>query len=103
VGEEEMTNRHSTGNRDKNEPLITEILKLYHVPFTPLVEGQGADLLVLLNPMFFIEIKNPSQPPSKRKLTATEKALKDICDAAGIGYYVVEFSDQMADILTARM
>lgn len=98
-----MTSRHSPGHRDTNEPLITEILKLYHVPYLLLSEGQGADLLVLLAPAFFVECKNPDQPPSKRKLTPTEKAHKEICDGQGIGYYIVLYSDQMVDILRERL
>jgi hypothetical protein len=98
-----MSNRHSPGNRDTNEAFITAILKLYHVPYLQLSEGQGADLLVLLAPMFFVEVKNPDVPPSKRKLTDTERAQKEICDAQGIGYYVVLHSDQMVDILRARL
>lgn len=97
-----MTNRHAIGKRDRNEPLITEILQRYGVPYLELSEGQGADLLVMLDPMFFVEVKNPDQPPSKRKLTETEKAHKEICDGQGIGYYIVLFSDQMVEILAAR-
>lgn len=95
--------RHSVGHRDANESLITDILKLYHVPYIQLVEGQGADLLVETNPMIFVEVKNPSQPPSKRKLTDTEQAQKEICEEVGIGYFVVMHSDQMVEILRARL
>ena len=98
-----MPYRHSPGHRDDNEPFITAILKLYHVPYLLLVEGQGADILVMLSPMFFVEVKNPDQPPSKRKLTDTEQAHKEICDQWGIGYHVVVHSDQMVEILRTRL
>ena len=98
-----MANRYSPGHRDANESFITAILKMYHVPYLQLSEGQGADLLILLAPMFFVEVKNPDQPPSKRKLTDTEQAQKEICEGQGIGYYVVLHSDQMVDILRARL
>lgn len=95
-----MSSRYSSGNRDKNEPLITEIIKRFHVPYITLSEGQGADLLLLTNPPAFVEVKNPEQPPNKRKLTDTEKATQEICKEKGIAYYVVLYSDQISDILS---
>jgi hypothetical protein len=94
--------RFSRGNRDANESLITEILKLYGVRYELLPEGFGADILIERAPMFFVEVKNPAQKPSARMLTDKEKELQTYCHEQGIDYFVVERSDQMVDVLASR-
>ena len=94
-----MTNRHSAGSRDKNEPLITEVLRRMNVEYFLMPEGAGFDILLFLAPMVCIEVKNPEQPPSARVLTPTEKARKEWCDELRIPYYVIETPEKMALIV----
>ena len=67
-----MTNRHSAGHRDANEPEIITVLDNYHIDYIRLHEGAGADLLIFTNPMQLWECKDGSKPPSKRALTPVE-------------------------------
>lgn len=94
--------KYSKLNRDKNEPLITAIIKRFHVPYLQLSLTAGADLLLLTNPIMFVEVKNPESRAADRKLTDTEKAMQEICKERGILYHVVEYSDQVSDILSAH-
>lgn len=92
-------NRWARGNRDKNEPLITEVLRRYNVDYCLLPEGAGADILVYLSPLMLIEVKNPDVPESDRKLTAREMEIKDLCDQFANPYHVVETPEEMAKII----
>jgi hypothetical protein len=49
---------------------------------------------------FLIEVKDPAQPPSARKLTAGEARFRD--EWKGSPYYVVHTFDEALAILTAR-
>ena len=97
-----MPNRHAVGHRDTNEKFITPVLTAAGKNYIQLHEGDGADLLVIDAPMYFVEIKNPEVKPSDRKLTPSELVLQSLCNAKGIGYYVIETPEQMADILNER-
>ena len=95
--------RFAVGNRDLNEPDICEYLDLVHIEYKKLPEGVGADLLLLVAPMCFVEIKNPEQPPSKRRLTACEGELLTLCEEQGIPYYVVETVEEMQAIVEGEI
>ncbi len=82
--------RFSKGHRDANEPEILLLLHSAGVPFIQLHEGDGADLLTLLSPVEFWEIKNPEQDPGKRRLTEAERRLMTYCHEHDIPYRVIE-------------
>ncbi len=90
-------------NRDDNEPLFTELLDRYHIEYSKGNPGDGYDLLVQDAPMMLWEIKNPSQPKSKQKLTDAEKRKQAYCKARGIPYHVILYTDQAVDILAAHL
>jgi len=92
-------NRWARGNRDKNEPLITEILRKMNVDYCLLPEGAGADILVYLGPLMLIEVKNPDVPKYDRRLTERELEVQDICGQFGNPYHVVETPEEMAKIV----
>ena len=94
-----MSNRHSKGNRDKNEPEFRQVMDLCGVGYIALSDGDGADFLLLTTPMVFLEVKNPAQKPSDRALTACEKALQTECLERGIGYLVYEYAEQINEYL----
>jgi len=85
-----------------NEPLITAVLSRAGIGYILLREGDGADILVKDFPMFFVEVKNPSQRPSDRKLTSDELTLQAECKAGGIDFYVIETPEEMADVINER-
>lgn len=96
-----MTSRRfDKGHRDDNESLITEVLRRYGVPYRKGSDTDGYDLLVMTSPMRLVEIKNPSQPPSKRGLTDVELVTKEWCDLNNIPYDVVETPEEMVKILS---
>lgn len=92
-----MTKRmYETGNRDDNEPEILAFLKARNIRYTQLKPGDGADLIVAIQPMEYWEIKNLAQPPSKRKLTHHEYELLDYCTNMRIPYVVIETVEDAA-------
>lgn len=64
-----------------------------------LPEGFGADLLLLISPMQFVEIKNPDVPKADRQLTDKEREIKLFCDENKIPYAIVETPEEMAEII----
>jgi hypothetical protein len=89
----------SSGKRDANEAQILELLDRRNIRYLQLHPGDGADLIVEIHPMIFVEIKNPEQPPSKRQLTEAEEEQRAYCTAARIPYHVIETPEQMAEII----
>ncbi len=87
-----MTKRslYNTGRRDANEDGIMELLKARNIRVTSFRPGDGADKLIWIDPMEVWEIKNPDQPPSKRKLTDDELEAQEYCARVGIPYIVIE-------------
>lgn len=94
-----MPPRFARGNRDKNEPLITEVLRRMNVMYVLLPEGAGADLLLYLSPLTLVEVKNPNVPKSDRRLTEKELEVQAYCREWNIPYHVVETPEQMAEIV----
>ena len=86
------------GKRDANESEITAVLKVAQMEYKLLQPGFGADILLVMNPVAFVEVKNGESA----KLTETEKALKWHCEIQGIGYHVVRTADDIAALLNAR-
>lgn len=85
-----MKNLYNKGRRDKNEAEIREYLAARSIRNTQLMPGDGADLIVAIHPMEYWEVKDPAQPPSKRKLTDDEKELLMYCTDNHIPYVVIE-------------
>ena len=95
-----MTSRRfSKGNRDRNETVITEVLRRRHVPYVQLHEDAGADLLVMVAPLELWEVKNDSRPPSARHLTDAELKAQEYCDEIGIPYVVIETPEDASERL----
>lgn len=95
------TSHFKTGRRDANEKEIIELLNRRNVRYTQLKPGDGADLLVWIAPMELWEVKDPAQPPSKRKLTDDEMDAGDYCENTDIPYIVimtVEDANQRLDL-----
>ena len=89
--------KHSMYNkqhRDLNEAGILQILRAMNIRYTQLRPGDGADLLVWISPPELWEIKNPDQPPSKRKLTEDEQEADAYCHEAGITYRVISTEEE---------
>ena len=84
------TAHFKTGRRDANEKFIQELLNRRNVKWTQFKPGDGADLLIWIAPMELWEVKDPSQPPSKRELTDDENEARDYCKSTGIPYIVIE-------------
>lgn len=93
----------NVGNRDKNEPQITQVLDAAHLRYKLLPPGFGADILIFEPGLYFCEIKNPSVPPSKRKLTDDELSLQALCAATGTDYFVVLKAEEMVDIVNGKV
>lgn len=89
----------NTGKRDGNEDKINEVLKACHIEYTDLKPGDGADKIIHVFPMEFWELKDPSQPPSKRRLTPAEKRKKEYCTRNRIPYVVIETVDDAVERL----
>lgn len=94
-----MPPRFARGNRDANEPQITEYLRRANVKYCLLPEGAGADLLLYTSPMVLVEIKNPKHAPSKKRLSDLEKETMLHCQAQNIPYYVVETPEDLATFI----
>jgi len=91
--------RFAVGDRDENEAIICEYLRAAGIEYRKCPEGFGADLLLLVAPMRFVEIKNPARPPSKRRLTTAEGELLTLCEERGIPYDVVLTIEDMQEIM----
>lgn len=101
-----MKNLHNSGKRDENEGEILALLRARNIKVTQFRPGDGADLLIWINPLIVVEVKNPKQPPSKRQLTEDEKETEQYCEGIGLPYYVVEYVEEVNDIINryfARM
>lgn len=94
-----MPPRFARGNRDKNEPLITEVLRRMNVEYVLLPEGAGADILLYLSPLALVEVKNPNVPKSDQKLTKRELEVQAFCSVMKIPYHVVLMPEEMAQIV----
>ena len=87
-----------TSNRDRNEHTITEILIRFQVPYVLMPASAGFDILVMVNPPEFWEIKNPEY---KWSLTEAEQKLKSYCKRNGITYRVIEYIEQAVQALNS--
>ncbi len=90
---------YNSGNRDDNEPAILDLLNKRNIKWTQLRPGDGADLIVWIDPMIAVEVKNPDQPKSKRALTESEQDTQAYCQNTHIPYYVIETPEDMNEIL----
>lgn len=90
---------YNTGKRDANEDAILELLKARNVRYTQMRPGDGCDLIVWIHPIEAWEIKDPSQPPSKRKLTDDEVSLMEDCAATRNTYAVIHTVEEAAERL----
>lgn len=94
-----MKNLYNKGHRDGNEKEIIEIIKCYHLEYSMGMPGDGYDILLQTSPMVLIEVKDPGQPPSKRRLSEDEESKKNYCIKMNIPYYVIETPEEMVKII----
>lgn len=88
---------HKRGSRDKNEPLIKKVIEAHGIEYELLKEGAGADILLQISPMVFIEVKNPSY---KWEYTDAEKKKMHYCKELGIPYHTVETPEEMEKVIS---
>ncbi len=90
--------QNGLGRRDGNERLIIQAFRQCGVEVWQI--SQPMDLIVALRGRFHIvEVKDPSQPPSARKLTETEQAFWDA--TRGYPRHVIETTDQVIDLVNS--
>lgn len=78
--------------RDSNEKAILQFWKAMGCEWTPQPRQNGFDgVLVALNGVHIVEIKNPAR---KWQLTAGEKAKKAAVEAAGGTYHIIQTDDE---------
>jgi hypothetical protein len=87
------------GDRDQNERNITAVLDRYRVRYHRMPPGVGFDLLVMVGPAEFWEVKNAAL---KWSLTKAEQETKEYCKTRGITYRVIETIEQAASALAER-
>lgn len=88
-----------TGKRDGNEKEIIALLNRRNVKYTQFKPGDGADLLIWIAPMELWEVKDPSQPLSKRMLTEAEMEARVYCENTGIPYIVITTVEEAVERL----
>lgn len=84
------------GSRDDNEKGITEILRIRKIKYALLSEGDGADILIYISPMAFVEVKNPSY---EWEYTEKELEVQAYCKDLKIPYHTVETPEEMSKII----
>lgn len=92
-----VSSQFKRGKRDANEAEITAVLKAAGYEYILLTPGHGADILLIMNPVAFVEVKS-----KEGKLTETEKALMWHCQIQGIPYHIVRTADDAAALLSQR-
>lgn len=88
-----------SSNRDDNEPLITALLDRFQIPFCLMPATAGFDILVMIAPPEFWEIKNPAY---KWTLTKAEHERQGYCRKVGIVYRVIETIEQAVEAINER-
>ncbi|GAB2866134.1 hypothetical protein [Hymenobacter ruber] len=86
---------------DSNQPEIVNAVRRIGASVLHLHQLKNCfDLLVgYRGKTFLMEVKDPSQPPSKRQLTEGEAAFRD--SWRGSAYHIVHTADEAIKILTA--
>jgi hypothetical protein len=86
---------------DANQPAIVKGLRAIGASVLHLHQLKNCfDLLIgYRGQTFLMEVKDPSQPPSKRKLTEGEEAFREAW--RGSPYHVIHTVDEAIAILTA--
>lgn len=92
------TRQFQRGDRDANEKFFYPVLKAAQQEYRLLPTGFGADILLVMNPIAFIEVKNGEGA----QLTEKEKILKWHCEAESIEFYIVRTVEEMTDIINRR-
>ena len=92
--------RRAARKDDNDKPLAGRAEKNHGWLIVHMAPGQGFDWLALLpcGCKEIIEIKNPSQPPSARKLTDQELSLFEECVSRNIIYRIIETEAQLDGI-----
>lgn len=88
-----------SGNRDSNEKDIIAVLDRYRVPFCLMPPTAGFDILIMVNPVQFWEVKNGAL---KWTLTKAEHRLKNYCQMEGIPYVIIETMEDAVNAITER-
>lgn len=86
---------------DRNQPEIVRHLRSAGAVVVITSQLKNAfDILVgFRGRLFVMEIKDPHQPPSKRRLTSGEETCKRRIEASGNNYHIVETPNQALEII----
>jgi hypothetical protein len=90
--------------KDANQPEIEQALRSVgaEVIDCTIAPDLGFDLLVAFrSKLHVVEIKNPKQPLSKRKLTDGEEKRKKQLEYKGVKYNVIETTDEILRLIGA--
>jgi len=82
---------------DGNQKRMDELARACgaHIVFASAAPSLGFDRIYVLRQPFICEIKDPAQPPSRRRLTDNEQKAKADIEAAGGQYHILETDDDM--------
>ncbi len=96
--------RRAARKDDNDKPLAGRAEKKHNWLIVHMAPGQGFDWLALLpcGCKEIIEIKNPLQPPSARKLTNQELSLFEECVSRKIAYRIIETEVQLDRIAVSH-
>lgn len=84
------------GRRDMCEKEILDYLKSRGYFYLMLGLGQGADFLLFAwGDVIFVEVKNLNTTVTRKKLTETEKKVKQYCDMHETSYLVIHSVEEM--------
>lgn len=90
----------SKNKRDANEAELVGLWRRLGCIWIPQPRENGFDGLLLRNgEMWIVEIKSGLLPPSKRQLTANERAMRERAESADLEYHVIENLKQAADLV----
>ena len=88
--------------RDANEAAIVRDLRMLGVWCLPMDRNAGFDLLLgFRGRLYAVEIKDPAQPPSKRKLTVNEQLTAAAMSLVDVPHNVCETLDDVLRVLQA--
>lgn len=94
-----MRNGRTDGNHTK---IVRELRQLGYAVQSLADLGDGVPDIIIAPRNVLIEIKDPSQPPSKRRLTPQEKKWHEVWLAAGGQVATCETTEEILKVLDSR-